>query len=129
MGASPAFVVFANLPDGLQTLGLFDQMFAYVQTGVRPQRSITTPANLPIQPQDGILNVNVSGAFVIAVPVGATRAGAPLVFKNLPGSHQITLDASGSDTFDGITSLPLAGGASVTLVPYNDGVNTGYAIE
>lgn len=96
---------------------------------IKVQRSITSSANLPVLASDAILNVNVAGVFAISVPAGAARKGAPLTFKNLPASHAVTLNASGSDTFDGVTTLQLPGGAAVSLVPYNDGVNAGYAIE
>jgi hypothetical protein len=52
-----------------------------------------------------------------------------LTFKNLPGSHVQTLTRTAPDTFDGQLTLALAAGASATLVPYNDGVNSGYGIE
>jgi hypothetical protein len=97
--------------------------------GGRPQRSITSSANLPIVAADSILNINAATDLTAVVPAGASRAGAPLTFKNLPGSHIQTLQVSGMDTFDGQVTFPLAPGAAVTLVPYNDGVNSGYGIE
>jgi len=97
--------------------------------GTRTQRSITSAANLPIVAADAILNINAATDLTPAVPAASTRNGAPLTFKNLPGSHVQTLERTGADTFDGQVTYPLAAGSSVTLVPYNDGVNTGYAIE
>lgn len=95
----------------------------------RTQRSITTAGNLPIVSTDSILNVNAVSDLIPIVPSYLTRRGAPLTFKILPGSHLQTLTATAPDTFDGEATVPLAAGAAVTLVPYNDGVNAGYAIE
>lgn len=96
---------------------------------VRAQRSITTSDNLPITLSDSILNFNASSDLTPTVPAGSGRSGAPLTFKLLLGSHSQTLGPTGTDTFDGETSLLVEAGQSLTLVPYNDGVNTGYAIE
>jgi len=98
-------------------------------SGVRPQRPITSGAALPITAGDSILNINATSDLTPTVPSYTTRAGAPLTFKNLPGSHVQTLMATSPDTFDGATFFVLQAGASVTLVPYNDTVNTGYGIE
>lgn len=95
----------------------------------RVQRSITSTGNLPIVASDSILNVNAASDLIPIVPLASGRIGAPLTFKNLPGSHAQTITRTGSDTFDGVTTLSLAGGGSLTLVPYNDGVNAGWAIE
>lgn len=108
------------------------QQFATFISGTaasRQQRSITSSAALPLVANDSILNINSGTDLVPVVPPASSRAGAPLTFKNLPGSHVQTLTRIGTDTFDGVTTLALAAGASVTLVPYNDGVNLGYAIE
>lgn len=95
----------------------------------RNQRSITTGADLPILTSDSILNINAATDLVPFVPLGGPRVGAPLTFKNLPASAAQTLTATSPNTFDGETSLVLQPGASLTLVPYNDSVNAGYAIE
>ncbi len=98
---------------------------------VRPQRSITAAGNLPILATDFILNINAATDLVPIVPLAASRLGVPLTFKDLPGSHTQTLTATAPDELEGAGTLPLAAGQSVTLVPYNDGVNNalGYAIE
>ena len=96
------------------------------------QRSITASGNLPIVALDRILNINAATDLAPTVPLSTTRNGAPLTFKNAQGSHAQTLTLSGSDTlaFDGGgTTLSLPAGASVTIYPLNDGVNTGWAIE
>jgi hypothetical protein len=53
------------------------------------------------------------------------------LFKNVASSTaNVTLNASGSDTFDGQTSIVLQPGQNIVLDPYNDGVNNslGYGI-
>jgi hypothetical protein len=95
----------------------------------RLQRSIIVAGDLPVQVNDAILNINAAADLMPIVPAAATRAGVPLTFKNKPTSHSQTLTRTGADTFDGQNALPLYAGAAITLVPYNDGVNTGYAIE
>lgn len=102
---------------------------AGTNAAVRPQRSITMIANLPVTATDSILNVNAPSDLTPIVPLASTRAGAPLTFKNLPGSHSQTLKRTSPDLFDGSVSIVLVAGASVTLVPYNDGVNTGYSVQ
>lgn len=95
----------------------------------RLQRSITGAGQLPITGIDMILNLNAAADLAPPVPLAVTRNGVPLTFKNLPGSHVQTITATAPDTFDGEAQWPLQPGASVTLVPYNDGVNAGYGIE
>jgi len=97
--------------------------------GIRVQRSIKGAGDLPIVAGDSILNINALTDLAPSVPLAASRLGAPLTFKNLPGSHLQTLTRTGADTFDGAATLPLNAGAAMTLVPYNDGVNAGWAIE
>jgi hypothetical protein len=99
-----------------------------VSTG-GPQRSITAAGNLPITAADVILNINNVADLTPVVPLAAPRLGTPLTFKNLPGSHVQTLQRTGADTFDGAATYGLGAGQSVTLRPYNDGVNAGYGIE
>lgn len=96
---------------------------------VRTQRSITSSGALPILGSDQILNINSGSDLSPVVPLASGRAGVPLTFKNLPGSHVQTITRTSPDTFDGQATYLLAPGATLTLVPYGDGVNTGYAIE
>ena len=98
-------------------------------TARRSQRSITGAGNLPLVASDQILNINSGLDLAPIVPLASGRQGLPLTFKNLPGSHTQTITSTSPDTFDGAASLALVGGASLTLMPYNDGVNAGYAIE
>jgi hypothetical protein len=106
------------------------------------QRAIRSSADLPVQATDVKLNCIVSTALAITVPAASTRAvntstiaggglALRLTIKNLPSSTaNVTLNRTGSDTFDGETSWVLAPGQGVTLDPYNDGVNNslGYGV-
>lgn len=100
-----------------------------VTSAVRLQRAIVDSGNLPLLAKDSILNVSAVTDLNISVLAAASRAGAPFTFKVLPGAHSQTLKRSSTDTFDGSTSIVVTAGSSITLVPYNDGVNSGYAIE
>lgn len=95
----------------------------------RPQRSITTSGNLPLVSNDSVLNINSGSDLTPVVLLASSRSGASFTFKNKVGSHLQTITATSPDTFDGAATYTLAPGASVTLRPYNDGVNSGYAIE
>jgi hypothetical protein len=98
-------------------------------SSARPQRSITGVGNLPITAADQILNVNPGPGLNITIPLASTRGGVPLTFKKTGGSP-FTLTATGPDTLEGLASI-LVNTGTVTLVPYNDGVNNalGYALE
>lgn len=95
------------------------------------QRSIASAADLPIVGNDVVVNINSGTDLVPIAPLASLRAGQGLTFKNLPGSHVQTITATAPDTLEGTASFPLGSGQSVTLVPYNDGINNalGYAIE
>jgi hypothetical protein len=94
---------------------------------VLAQRSIQGSGDLPITATDRKLNIKVTSALSISVPAASTRSGFPLSFKNVAASTaSVTLSASGSDTFDGATSVVLAPGEGLTIDPYNDGVNNGF---
>lgn len=98
--------------------------------GARPQRSITSITSLPLRVSDAILNCNLAAPLTVTVLASQPRNGLAFTFKVLPASgNSLTLIPTGTDTFDGQTSLVVPPGASVTLMPYNDGVNLGYGIE
>lgn len=99
--------------------------------GARAQRSVTaTP--IVVSPNDQILNCNINVAAACALPAAASRNGVPLTFKDLgqATAHNITLTPNGAETIDGAASLVLnVNRQAVTLVPFNDGTNSGWAIE
>jgi hypothetical protein len=100
--------------------------------GFRNQRSVTaTP--IVIAGTDQILNCNIASAAACALPAAATRLGVPLTFKDLgqAATHNITLTPFGSETIDG-SNTPIVLNQNyqwVTLVPFNDGVNSGWMIQ
>lgn len=102
-------------------------------TGVtRAQRSVTaTP--IIIVGSDQIINCNINVAAACSLPPAAARGGTPLTFKDVGAqftANNLTITPNGSDTIDGAASLVLRNNRQgVTLVPFNDGVNTGWAIE
>lgn len=104
-----------------------------VAAQARAQRSVTaTP--ITVGPTDQILNVNISaGGPTCTLPQASTRAGSAVTFKDVGAqfaAHNLTITPFAGDTIDGAASLVLnANRQGVTLVPFNDGVNTGWAIE
>jgi len=100
-------------------------------TNQQIQRSVTaTP--IVVGANDMILNCNINTAAACTLPAASTRLGMPLTFKDLgqAAANNITLTPAGVETIDGRTNLVMnANHQSVTLVPFNDGVNTGWAIE
>lgn len=99
----------------------------------RTQRSITA-SPIVVGPTDQIFNINVASGFVACtLPQASTRAGLALTFKDIGGHfalHNLVLTPFAGDTIDGAASLDLSTNfQGVTIVPFNDGVNTGWAIE
>jgi hypothetical protein len=99
----------------------------------RTQRSVTA-SPIVVGGGDQILNVNISaGAPTCTLPQASTRAGLPLTFKDVGaqfGAHNLTITPFAGDTIDGAASLVLnVNRQGMTLVPFNDTVNTGWAIE
>lgn len=99
----------------------------------RTQRSVTTSPIL-ISANDQIINVNISsGAPTCSLPSAASRSGNPLTFKDVGSNfaaHNLVITPLGGDAIDGAVNLILnVNRAAVTLVPFNDGTNTGWAIE
>jgi hypothetical protein len=97
------------------------------------QRSVTA-SPITVAASDEILNCNISsGSPTCQLPAAGTRAGRPVIFKDVGGqfsSHNLTLTFSGAEKADNIASLTLSSNYGyLRLVPMNDGVNTGWAIE
>jgi hypothetical protein len=89
------------------------------------QRAVGSSADLPVTADDVILNVNVTSPLTITVPAASSRVGS-ITFKIVIGSAAVTLLPSGADTFDGATSLSPPTGSRFELIPFSDGVNSGY---
>jgi len=99
---------------------------------VPTQRSVTT-APVSIQPTDQTLHLNLTTSSNIILPPYLSRAGLPLLFKDVgmqASAHPLTLSPALGETIDGLASIPLAvNGQSIRVVPANDGVNTGWFTE
>jgi len=99
--------------------------------GGRVQRFVTT-SPIVVAPSDSIINCRIAGAATCALPASATRVGAPVTFKDTgqASAHPIVITANGAETIDGAANYIINNNMqSVTLVPFNDGTNTGWAIE
>lgn len=99
--------------------------------GVRQQR-LVTGSPIVIVSNDSIINCNIAGAATCALPASAGRVGAPLTFKDLgqASTHPIVITPNGAETIDGAATYTLNNNRQgVTLVPFNDGFNSGWSIE
>lgn len=106
---------------------------ALLASGGRVQHSVIA-SPITVNATDEIINVNISsGSPTCTLPQASTRAGKAVTFKDVAAqfqAHPLTLTAFGGDNIDGAASIVLAlNRQSVTLVPFNDGANTGWAIE
>ena len=113
--------VFTDISNALTQLGQ--------GTVTYPQRSITAAGGLPIVSSDVVISFNNAGDLTPTIPLASSRAGVPLTLNNVVGSHTQTLTRTSPDTFNGNTTINLVAGATITLAPYNDGVNSGYFIQ
>lgn len=101
---------------------------------VRRQRSVIGVGSLPVQTTDQILNCNLAAPLTISLPQASTRQGQPLTIKDVggtAGTNNISLSPAVGDLIDGRAGALVirANHGAVTLVPANDGVNTGWSIE
>lgn len=100
----------------------------------RPQRSVTASPIVINVTTDDILNININaGAPTCALPTAASRLGRPLTFNDAGAhvaAHNVTLTPNGAETISGAASFTMTNNRQVvTIVPYNDGVNTGWYIS
>ncbi len=98
----------------------------------RTQRSVTA-GPVAIAGNDQILNLNLGASLTITLPSYLVRSGVPLTFKDVgkqATAHPILIAALAGEFIDGMASIPLnVAGQGLTLVPANDGVNTGWSIQ
>lgn len=100
---------------------------------IRTQR-LATSSPITVSGSDNIINVNISsGSPTCTLPLASSRAGSPLTFKDVGGNfaaHNLTIAPAGGDNIDGGGAIVLGTNRqSVTLVPANDGITVGWAIE
>jgi hypothetical protein len=112
---------------------IFAQIFGITIGASRAQRSVTA-SPIVVQAIDQILNVNIpAGAPVCTLPPFAPRLGLPVTFKDVGGNfgaHPLTISGAGGDLIDGQASITLNGNFEVvTLVPFNDTVNSGWSLQ
>lgn len=105
---------------------------AIVNGGARTQRSVIA-SPIVVASNDQILNCNIPTAAACTLPAAASRNGVPLTFKDVGAqfaANNLTITSAGADTIDGAATLVLkVNRQGVTLVPFTDGVNSGWAIE
>ncbi len=99
----------------------------------RTQRNVTT-SPIVIAGSDQIINLNFSaGSPTCTLPQASTRAGVPLTFKDVTGNlaaHALAITAFAGDTIDGAGEITMnINRQGLTLVPFNDGTNVGWAIQ
>lgn len=103
-----------------------------IMSGAARAQRTTTITPITVAPSDSIISTNISsGPGACTLPSAASRVGVPVTFKDLgqAAAHPITLTASGGDTIDGQATYVLNNNrAYVTLVPFNDGTNTGWMV-
>ena len=104
---------------------------AITSGSARTQRT-TTITPIVVAGTDQIISCNISsGPAACTLPSAASRVGVPVTFKDLgqATAHNITLTALGGDTIDGAATYVINNNrAYVTLVPFNDGTNTGWMV-
>jgi hypothetical protein len=98
-----------------------------------PTQRAVTASPISLAANDEIINCNITaGSPSCNLPSAVTRAGRPLVFKDIAGqfaAHPLTLTCAGAERMDGLAGITLNTNYQfLRLVPMNDGVNTGWAI-
>lgn len=101
--------------------------------GPRVQRSIIA-SPIIVGAIDQILNCNIPVPANCILPPFASRAGVAITFKDVGGqaqSNNITIFPNGAETIDGANQPVVLKNnfGWLTLVPFNDAVNSGWSIE
>jgi hypothetical protein len=103
-----------------------------IMSGAARAQRTTTLTPITVAGGDSIISCNISsGPAACTLPSAASRVGVPVTFKDLgqATAHPITLTAAGGDTIDGLATYVLNNNrAYVTLMPFNDGTNTGWMV-
>lgn len=108
---------FANLPDGLQMLSLFDQAFAEAAAGVIPEpREITSSTGTVTAGESAIAVVRVApSTTTIFLPAVLAQGGIPLRVFDWSSSvtdHVLTITPHGTETIMRQSTWPLYSNAS-----------------
>lgn len=103
-----------------------------LQAPPRKQRSATSTP-IVIQSADQIINCNITSVATCTLPAASTRSGNALTFKDVGAqafTNPITISTTGGDLIDGAATIQVnANYQALTLVPANDGVNSGWSVE
>jgi|SRR5215831_13461579 len=102
--------------------------------GGATQRSIVDGQPQTILATDEIIHFNLSAATAITLPSYLTRAGVPLILKdvgNKAAANNITFNCVSPETVDALFNFVVLNqnGQAIKLTPANDGVNTGWFRE
>jgi hypothetical protein len=127
-----------NKPTARNNLGLATVAAtgAYADLSGKPvpptQRSVTA-SPISVTATDEVINCNItSGTASCNLPSAATRAGRPIIIKDVGGqfsAHSLTINCAGAEKIDGLASVTLNTNYQfLRLYPMNDGSNTGWAI-
>jgi hypothetical protein len=126
-----------SIPTARNNLGLaaVAASGAYADLSGKPlpptQRSVTA-SPISLTANDEVINCNIATAASCNLPSAATRAGRPLVFKDIAGqfaAHPLTINCAGAEKMDNLASITLNTNYQfLRLYPLNDGVNTGWAM-
>lgn len=95
------------------------------------QRYVTTTP-IGVGASDQIINCKITSPAACTLPSAASRLGSKVTFKDLgqATANNITLTAAGGDTIDGAATYVIRDNFGyVTLVPFNDGTNTGWMVQ
>jgi hypothetical protein len=101
--------------------------------GSSPVQRAITAGPVTIVATDQYLNLNLGSSQTITLPGYASRNGVPLNFKDVGmqcTANPLTIAAAGGETIDGFASIPMdTNGEEINLVPFNDGLNTGWFVS
>lgn len=101
--------------------------------GSAPVQRAVTSGPVVVQPSDQYINLNISAPGTITLPSYAARNGVPLNFKDVGmqcTANPQTIAAAGGETIDGFATILMdTNGMEINLVPFNDGLNTGWFVS
>jgi hypothetical protein len=101
--------------------------------GARVQRAVNA-SPIVVLAGDQVINFNINaGGPTCALPAAASRNGVPLTFKDAGGhaaANNLTITPAAGETIDGLANVAMnTNFQQLTLAPYNDGTNAGWALS